>query len=81
MEELLHRISGGDIIPILAIVMIFGSGLIVSLTAIIGRIVYRIRSDATAAQLKQDMLDRGMTADEIKTVLEAGQRNSRRFMS
>jgi len=56
----------------LAIIVVFGSFLLVTLTAIISRCVYKIRRDMTAAQLKQDMLDRGMSADEIKTVLEAG---------
>jgi hypothetical protein len=79
MHEILDRIGTNDYIPILAIVSVFGTILIVSLASIISRAVYKIRSDATAAQLKQDMLDRGMSAEEIKTVLEAGRPNSRRF--
>jgi hypothetical protein len=31
-----------------------------------------IHKNSVAAALKQDMLNRGMSADEIKTVLEAG---------
>ncbi len=73
MSDVLSRVaSSGEIIPALAILVVFGSFLLVSLTAIIARCAYKIRRDTTAAQLKQDMLDRGMSADEIKTVLEAG---------
>ena len=32
----------------------------------------KVRESDNATKLKQDMLDRGMSAEEIKTVLEAG---------
>jgi hypothetical protein len=54
-------------IPVLSIL----GGFVVVLVAIISSCVISIRRDSTAAKLKQDMLDRGMSADEIKTVLEA----------
>jgi len=47
-------------------------GFVVALVSIVSGIAYSMRRDSLAAQLKQDMLDRGMSADEIKTVLEAG---------
>jgi hypothetical protein len=43
-----------------------------SITAIVAGHMLKIRESNNATQLKQDMLDRGMSADEIKTVLEAG---------
>jgi hypothetical protein len=73
MFDVFERVAtSGELIPILSIVTLFGTILLVSLALIVSRCVYKIRRDATAAQLKQDMLDRGMSADEIKTVLEAG---------
>jgi hypothetical protein len=36
-----------------------------------GGIIYGCRSDALSAKLKHEMLNRGMTAEEIKTVIEA----------
>jgi hypothetical protein len=73
MYEIFEQISSrGEVIPLLAVVTVFATLLLISLTAIISRCIYKIRSDATAAQLKRDMLDRGMSAEEIKTVLEAG---------
>jgi hypothetical protein len=56
----------------IATVSFFASVLIISLAAVISKTVIKVRRDANATALKQDMLDRGMSADEIKTVLEAG---------
>jgi hypothetical protein len=36
---------------------------------------YKIHKNSVAAALKQDMLNRGMSADEIKTVLDAGSKS------
>jgi hypothetical protein len=73
MYDIFDRVvNSGEIIPVLSIIAVFGTILLVTLTGAITRCVYKIRADATAAQLKQDMLDRGMSAEEIKMVLEAG---------
>jgi hypothetical protein len=37
---------------------------------------YKIRKAELAAKLKHDMLDRGMSAEEIRTVLDAGVKKS-----
>jgi hypothetical protein len=71
MSNLLDRLGTDEIIPIAIFTIIFGTVLIVALSVIISWCVYKIRRDSIAAQLKQDMLDRGMSAEEIKTVLEA----------
>ncbi|HEY2759348.1 MAG TPA: hypothetical protein VGI75_01355 [Pirellulales bacterium] len=68
MGELLSRCNGDDLCGLLAI----AGGLLCGLTAIIAAAWYRIRKVEIAASLKQDMLNRGMSADDIKTVLEAG---------
>ena len=72
MNDISDKLNPNDIAPLIGFVVACVTILLISLTAIISRCVYKIRHDATGAQLKQDMLDRGMSADEIKTVLEAG---------
>lgn len=71
MSEFLSDLSGEDAFPILIVAIVFGSVALVLLTGIVATCVYKIRKLATSAQLKQDMLDRGMSAEEIKMVLEA----------
>ena len=47
-------------------------GLICGTVTIIAIYLYSCHKVNIEAKLKTDMLDRGMSADEIKTVLEAG---------
>jgi hypothetical protein len=54
------------------ILLAFAGGIAIVLASIVTDCFYKIRRDSTASELKKDMLDRGMSADEIKTVLEAG---------
>ncbi len=68
MTDLLSHFKPGEIIGLVAV----AGGLLVPLTAILGGIWHRGRVVA----LKRDMVNRGMTADEIQAVLDAG--NSRR---
>jgi hypothetical protein len=72
MSDLLDRINGQDLLPIVIVSIVFGSGLLFLVTALITKCVHAVRRDVLSAQLKQDMLDRGMSAEEIKMVLEAG---------
>ena len=71
MSDILDRLGSGDLFPVVIVSIVFGSILLLSVFAIIATCVYKIRRHSIAAQLKQDMLDRGMSAEEIKTVLEA----------
>jgi hypothetical protein len=68
MLAFISQISPQDVIPILTI----GGGLIVALISVIAGVLLRVHKTNVSARLKQDMLDRGMSAEEIKTVLEAG---------
>jgi hypothetical protein len=72
MSDFFSRLSGHDVIPIVVLLIVFGSFVIISLAVIIATCVHKIRRDEGRNQLKHDMLNRGMSADEIKTVLEAG---------
>jgi hypothetical protein len=68
MNEFLSRFSGGELIALVAIV----GGLICGVLVLAGDYWHRIRKAEINAKLKQDMLDRGMTAEEIRIVLDAG---------
>jgi hypothetical protein len=72
MAELLSKFGAGELIAIVSIV----GGLICGTIVIIGDYWYKIRRAELAARLKQDMLDRGMSAEEIRVVLDAGTKKS-----
>ena len=57
---------------ILILVIACSTGLILGLAGIIGGICHSLKQKQIEADLKQDMLDRGMTAEEIARVVEAG---------
>jgi hypothetical protein len=68
MEELLSHFRSDEIVGMITIV----GCLIFLLSPIVAICWYKIHKNSTTAALKQDMLNRGMSAEEIKTVLEAG---------
>jgi hypothetical protein len=72
MTEFLSRFSGGELIAVIAIT----GGLIIVLVIMVADYWHRIRKAEIAAKLKQDMLDRGMSAEEIRIVLDAGTKKS-----
>jgi hypothetical protein len=75
--DLLSHLTGRDLIILVPV----AGGLLCAITAIIAAHWQKIRRAEIAAALKQDMLNRGMSADDIRTVLEAGSRRSRRASS
>lgn len=74
MADLLSKFGPGELIGLVAV----GGGLLIPIlcgvTAIITDHLYKIRRLA----LKQDMLNRGMSADDICLVLDAGSKHSRK---
>jgi hypothetical protein len=68
MAEFLSYIDSHNIVQLVALVLTAISGTAIAIVAI--WLGYR-KSELTI-QLKQDMLTRGMSAEEIKMVLEAG---------
>jgi hypothetical protein len=58
--------------------MIVGGGLLIGLIAVAGGIWSDVRKREIAAALKHDMLERGMSAEDIRAVLEAGTKRSRK---
>jgi hypothetical protein len=77
MEDLLSRIQSHDLVPIISIALVFLAGMIVWLT-----LQWRLhRRTELEIALKRDMLERGMSADEIERVMgchltPSGQRTS-----
>jgi hypothetical protein len=68
MTEILSKFNAGEIIGLVAVT----GGLLCGLMAIVMGIWYEHRKTEVNAALKQDMLNRGMTADEIRMVMDAG---------
>jgi hypothetical protein len=68
MNEILSRFEAGEIIGLVAVTGVLLCGLV----AIIMGIWHVHRKAEINAALKQDMLNRGMSADDIRMVLDAG---------
>jgi hypothetical protein len=75
MHELLSRIEPAHLIGLVSVV----GGLVVAIVAIVMGVGLEIRRVELTAGLKKDMLERGMTAEEIRIVMEAGSNNAQRL--
>jgi hypothetical protein len=62
-----------DIIPVIAVTLGIGGGVLIALTAIIMGNWRRVRDRKIVASLIQDMLDRNMSAVEIQQVMSTWQ--------
>jgi hypothetical protein len=79
VSDVLSRMNGGELLAFFGL----AGGLLVGAIAIIAgiwlefrRAEFRARQAEVEAALKQDMLNRGMSADEIERVLSAGQKKA-----
>jgi hypothetical protein len=72
MAELLSRMSPGEFV----LLVVFGGAVFCGLVAIIMGFGVEYRKAELAAALKKDMLERGMTPEDIRLVMEAGSKNS-----
>ncbi|MFL5328301.1 MAG: hypothetical protein ACJ8C4_05260 [Gemmataceae bacterium] len=68
MSELMSKLDGEAVIGLAAVLGSF----VVGIVAILGYSWQKVRRSETDAALKQDMLNRGMTAEQICAVLDAG---------
>ena len=71
MYELFSKMDPGAFIGLVSLV----GGLVCGIVAIVMNVGLEIRR----VELKKDMLERGMTAEEIRIVMEAGSKNSQRL--
>ncbi len=74
MNDLLSRFDPGEVIGLVAV----AGGLLCLVTAILAGAWQAVRRAEIQASLKQEMLNRGLSAEEIRTVIEAGSRASRK---
>jgi hypothetical protein len=72
MQEFLSRFGNDEVIGLVSVVGAFLCGI----PAVIGGLWYALRTAEIAGALKQDMLNRGMSAEEIQIVLDAGTNRS-----
>jgi hypothetical protein len=72
MFELLSKFNPGELIGLTAVV----GGLICGVVAIVMGVGLEIRKTELAAGLKKTMLERGMSADEIRMVMDTGSKSS-----
>jgi len=68
MGDFITEIGFGQFIALVSVV----GGLLIPLVAIIGGLYVKHRKIQVEAALKQRMIERGMSADEIKEVIGAG---------
>jgi len=68
MYEYLSQMDPDELLRALLAFLIVGGGLLCTLIAILGYLWHAWRKTEIEAALKQDMLNRGMTAEEIRTV-------------
>jgi hypothetical protein len=68
MLELLSKLESDELIGLVAILCTAVCGIV----AIIGAFWYHIRKIETLTVLKKDMLERGMSPEQIRVVIEAG---------
>ncbi len=74
MNEIFTRFNFGELMGFFVV----GGGFLIALVAIWGGIWSDVRKREIAAALKQDMLSRGMSAEEIRVVIDAGTKRSGR---
>jgi hypothetical protein len=74
MNEFLARFNNGELMGLVGVC----GGLLCLVIAIIATNWRKVRRAEITAALKQEMMNRGMSAEDIRTVLEAGSKCSRR---
>ncbi|MBY0588698.1 hypothetical protein K2X85_16110 [bacterium] len=78
MTSIWESIAGAidqDPIPVLGIIMGCGAGAFIVSVSSLAKAWARVRASEAEAALKQDMVARGMSADEIERVMQAGRRS------
>jgi hypothetical protein len=56
------------------VVLVFVAAAVPIVAGVVGYFWYKLRRDELMTSLKQEMLERGMSADDIQKVIEAGAR-------
>jgi sulfur transfer complex TusBCD TusB component (DsrH family) len=77
MSEILSKLDGAGVIAMFAV----AGGLVLAFVAILASAWTKVRQAEAVAALKQDLAARGMSAEEIRNVLEAGSKCSLRTLA
>ena len=64
--------STGEVVPIIVVSLLFGGWIVVAVAKTIATSWQRAKESEHLAVIKQQMLERGMSADEIIRVVNAG---------
>ncbi len=72
MSQVLSKMTIGELIALVSVV----GGLLIALVAVAGGMWTNVRKAEIEADLKHEMLNRGMSAEEIRTVIDAGTERS-----
>ncbi len=73
MHELLTKIEPGHVIGLVSVIGAFACAIV----AIVMGVGLEVRRVELSSALKRDLLERGMTAEEIRIVMDAGSNHSR----
>jgi hypothetical protein len=74
MNDFLSRIDSSDLATIIG-VTVFVTVIVIGVGLVLGGVIwFKLRQEEIRSNLKREMLDRGMSAEDIKTVLEAGRK-------
>jgi hypothetical protein len=68
MSDFFSKFHSDDLVMMIVVL----GGMLFGLAAIIGGCVVKILKSNNQTKLKQEMIARGMSVDEIKAILEAG---------
>jgi hypothetical protein len=71
MSEVLSKMNGHDLSVMLTFTALALAGLVIGLTALVTYHWRGVRQFETEAALKQEMIQRGMSAEDIERVLRA----------
>lgn len=71
LQELVSKMQPNDLIPVLAISLGVGAGVLIAITAIITGSFRRYRERELAANLIHELLERGLPTDEIERLVRA----------
>ena len=71
IQEFLSRLQPADIIPVLAIAMTFGAGIVIAVTAIIVGNIRGYREREMAIGLIQELVERGLPTDEVERLVDS----------
>jgi hypothetical protein len=72
VSQVLSKMTIGELIALVSV----GGGLLIALVAVAGGMWSNVRKAEIEADLKHEMLNRGMSAEEIRTVIDAGTERS-----